>query len=61
MEILCPHELWWVQVLPSACRSLPFSALCFSLTDPSGRELREREEEKKKKIKKKSSGSARAI
>jgi hypothetical protein len=29
-----------------ACRSLPFSAFCFSFTNPGGRELREREKEK---------------
>jgi hypothetical protein len=46
-EFLCPHILWCIQVLPDACRSLPFSALCFSITDPGRREIIEREKEKK--------------
>jgi hypothetical protein len=42
---------------PDACRSLQFSVLCFSFTDPDEeRELREREKEKKK-----SGGLLRAI
>jgi hypothetical protein len=28
LEVLCLHVLWWVQVLPVAFRSLPFSVLC---------------------------------
>jgi hypothetical protein len=28
LEVLCLHILWQVQVLPDACRSLPFSVLC---------------------------------
>jgi hypothetical protein len=41
--------LWQVQVLPDACRSLPFSGLGFSFNNPGGRELRERKKEKRKK------------
>jgi hypothetical protein len=48
-EVLCPHVLWWVQVLPDACRSLLFSPFCFSFTNPGGRELIERQKEKEKK------------
>jgi hypothetical protein len=57
-EVLCTHISWQVQVLPNVCRSLPFSALCFSFTDPGRRELREREKEKKEK---KQWGLVRAI
>jgi hypothetical protein len=62
-EVLCPHVLWQVQVLPDACRSLWFSALCFSFTNPDRRVLKEREKEKRKKEKekKKSCGLARAM
>jgi hypothetical protein len=41
--------LWWVHIHPDACRSLLFSALCFSFADPGGKELKEREKEKKEK------------
>jgi hypothetical protein len=34
---------------PDVCRSLLFSVLCFSFTNPDWKELREREKEKKKK------------
>jgi hypothetical protein len=49
LEVLCPHVLWQVQILSNVFRSLPFSVLDFTFTDPGGRELREREKEKKKK------------
>jgi hypothetical protein len=48
LEVLCPHILWWVQILPDNYRSLLFSVLCFSFTDPSRRELRERKKRGKK-------------
>jgi hypothetical protein len=51
LEVLCPHILWWVQVLPEAYRSLLFSALCFSFADPGRREFSKREKEKKEKTK----------
>jgi hypothetical protein len=41
LESLCLHILW-VQALPDAYRSLPFSVLCFGCTDPSRKELREK-------------------
>jgi hypothetical protein len=47
-EVLCPHILWRVQVLPDACRHLPFSELCFSFINPGRKELRERKRKEKK-------------
>jgi hypothetical protein len=41
------------QVLPVAFRSLLFSALCFSFTDPGEEEVRESEKEQMEKKKKK--------
>jgi hypothetical protein len=43
-----PDTSRYSQILPDACRSLQFSALCFSFINPGRRELREREKEKKK-------------
>jgi hypothetical protein len=51
LEVLCLHVLWRVQILPDACRSLPFSAVYFSFTDPGGKELRQKRKKKKKKKK----------
>jgi hypothetical protein len=41
LEVLCPHMLWQVQVLPDACRSLLFFVLCFGFTNP-GEEKKEK-------------------
>jgi hypothetical protein len=49
-EVLCPRIFWWVKVLLEACRSLWFSALCFSFMDPGRKELRERQNERKKVV-----------
>jgi hypothetical protein len=46
-EVLCPCILWWVQVFPDAFRCLSaLSALCFSFSNTSGRELREKKRKK---------------
>jgi hypothetical protein len=48
-EVLCPHVLLPVQVLPEAYRSVLFCAFCCNFTSIGGRELRESGKEKKKK------------
>jgi hypothetical protein len=49
LQVLCLYLLWWVQVLPDVCRCLQFFVLCFTFTDPSGRELRMRKRKEKEK------------
>jgi hypothetical protein len=50
-EVLCPHVLWQVQVLPRCWQVSAVLCVVFYLTDLGGRELRDREKEKKKKKK----------